>query len=139
MNLHEDLGQVQYIFSDKTGTLTKNKMILQALNIGSDCYANDKTLPALEFDDKWKEIAPMTNKKFEWNDEKLIARLAGLAQSDNFNDDPLYLSLLTITLCHSANVFDKHVDETTGKTANSKLSRYPNLSFRCCFSSKFAR
>ena len=35
-NITEELGQISYIFSDKTGTLTQNEMSFKALCIGSD-------------------------------------------------------------------------------------------------------
>ena len=37
-NLNEDLGKVQYIFSDKTGTLTSNDMQLRMVNIKGTTY-----------------------------------------------------------------------------------------------------
>lgn len=39
-NLNEELGQVSYIFSDKTGTLTKNIMNFKSLTIGGKAYGD---------------------------------------------------------------------------------------------------
>lgn len=37
-NLNEDLGKVEYVFSDKTGTLTSNDMQLRLVNIKGTTY-----------------------------------------------------------------------------------------------------
>lgn len=34
----EDLGQIDYLFSDKTGTLTRNEMKMKAIAIGDITY-----------------------------------------------------------------------------------------------------
>ncbi|KAI4339311.1 hypothetical protein MLD38_024268 [Melastoma candidum] len=42
LNINEDLGQIKYVFSDKTGTLTENKMEFQRASIGGIDYCNLK-------------------------------------------------------------------------------------------------
>ena len=37
-NLNEELGQIEYVFSDKTGTLTCNVMEFKRFSAGTESY-----------------------------------------------------------------------------------------------------
>ena len=39
-NVNEDLGKIEYILTDKTGTLTTNKMKLKILMIGKELFGS---------------------------------------------------------------------------------------------------
>lgn len=43
MKLHEDLGNIKYVFTDKTGTLTKNEMEFKACSIFTMLYEDNPT------------------------------------------------------------------------------------------------
>lgn len=80
----EDLGRIEYLLSDKTGTLTQNEMEMKKLHLGTVCYAGDTLDIVREYVEKnllSDSVSGMTKRR------DLSAKVADLA--------------LVLALCHN--------------------------------------
>jgi phospholipid-translocating P-type ATPase (flippase) len=75
--INEELGQLKYIFSDKTGTLTCNKMELKGIRVYNKCYG-DKSLYLASDTNKQQRKPTIVNEdiEFSFNDPELTRILS---------------------------------------------------------------
>lgn len=84
LNITEDLGQIEYIFSDKTGTLTENQMEFKTCTIGGTDYPHTPEYDEDDFSDTGSRYSlanisrtssVMENLKLEPGLEREISRM----------------------------------------------------------------
>lgn len=95
-NMNSDLGMVQYIFSDKTGTLTENIMKFQKLSFRGITYALNPT-----------------GGESSLSDLKMVA--------DDSNQDKFYASILgyILSICHTV-VIDRLTNEVRAESPDEE-------------------
>ena len=120
-NLNEELGQVKFIFTDKTGTLTKNKMKFKSFTVGLNSYGDyninlyENILFNKKKQDKYGEIVDVD---FEDNNHKLKEDYF-----DKINKIPKNMEHFFYNLCLCNDV---HIDNK--KFENNNIIEYTTSS-----------
>lgn len=73
MNITEELGQIQHIFSDKTGTLTENKMLFRRCVVNGNDYNHPPSELEKEYSKPGSQLPPLIVNTNFLNDLQLAA------------------------------------------------------------------
>lgn len=112
----EDLGRIEYLLSDKTGTLTQNEMQLRKIHVGTVAYAGE----AIE------EVAAYVGQSFATTESAASTRSAELGATTKTRREigiRVRDLILALALCHNVT---PTTDEIDGKKVVSYQASSPD-------------
>uniref|UniRef100_UPI0037E730A8 phospholipid-transporting ATPase ID-like isoform X1 n=1 Tax=Semicossyphus pulcher TaxID=241346 RepID=UPI0037E730A8 len=108
--LNEELGQIKYVFSDKTGTLTQNIMVFNKCSINGKTYGDvfDYTGQRLEITEDTETVDfsfnPLADPRFMFHDHALVEAM-------KLENPEVHAFFRLLALCHTVMAEEKKEGE----------------------------
>ena len=92
--LNDELGQIKYIFTDKTGTLTKNNMTFRAFTLGERSYGNIDPIEEEKNQEIRDSYGFITNVNFIDNNKEFGYELLNKEKNKNYLLEHFFMNII---------------------------------------------